>query len=138
MVIHQPINTRNLWSERSHTQVMKIEIFLSPFFSPPFPFLFLHAHTATSMLKHFSSPTKLFNAGKHSMHFSSTMSSVQGPPPPNFRLQYRGGSTGGAGGGRPPPQLEHWGGIAPPTLGYNTKGCLRVHYCLYSVTVYTG
>ena len=42
-------------------------------------------------------------------------------------------------GGASPPQLEHWGGgIAPPTLGYNTKGCLRVHYCRYSVTVYTG
>ena len=53
----------------------------------------------------------------------------------------RGGSTGGGrGGGRlpPPPQLEHWGGIAPPTLGYNTKGYLRVQYCLYSVRVYTG
>ena len=23
-------------------------------------------------------------------------------------------------------------------LGHNTKGCLRVHYCLCSVTVYTG
>ena len=49
-----------------------------------------------------------------------------------------GGAPQGGQGGRPPPQLEHWGGIAPPTLGYNTKGCLRVHYCLYSVTVYTG
>ena len=54
-----------------------------------------------------------------------------------------GGLHRGAGGGGrpppppPPPQLKHWGGIAPPTLGYNTKGCLRVHYCLYYVTVYT-
>ena len=42
------------------------------------------------------------------------------------------------GGAPPPPQLEHWGGIAPPTLGNNTKGCLGVHYYLHSVTVYTG
>ena len=49
-----------------------------------------------------------------------------------------GGAPQGGQGGRPPPQLEHWGGIAPPTLGYNTKGCLRVYYYLYSVTVYTG
>ena len=32
----------------------------------------------------------------------------------------RGGSTGGGQGGRPLPQPEHWGGIAPPTLGYYT------------------
>ena len=49
-----------------------------------------------------------------------------------------GGAPQGGQGGRPPPQLEHWGGIAPPTLGYNTQGYLRVQYCLYSVTVYTG
>ena len=29
------------------------------------------------------------------------------------------------------------GGSHPPTLGYNTRGCPRVHYCLYSVTVCT-
>ena len=60
----------------------------------------------------------------------------------NFLLVcMQGGSTGGGGGGGrgaeppppPPPQLEH---CPPPTLGYNIKGCLRVHYCLYSVTVY--
>ena len=39
-----------------------------------------------------------------------------------------GGAPQEGKGGRPPPQLEHWGGIAPPTLGYNTKGCLKVHY----------
>ena len=73
------------------------------------------------------------------------------PPPPNFRLQYN-----------PPSSTFHaWhlpcdcplhnkltlyqgglhrggrGAAAPPTLGYSTQGCLRVHYCLYSVTVYT-
>ena len=49
-----------------------------------------------------------------------------------------GGSTGGGGqggGDGRPPNLSIGGA---PTLGYNTKGCLRVHYCLYSVTVYTG
>ena len=35
-----------------------------------------------------------------------------------------GGAPQGGQGGRSPPQLEHWGGIAPPTLGYNTKGCM--------------
>ena len=38
----------------------------------------------------------------------------------------------------PPPQLEHWGSITPLTLGCNAQGCLRVLYCLYSVTVCTG
>ena len=52
-----------------------------------------------------------------------------------------GGSTGGAGGGGSPPNLSIGGASPPPpppTLGYNTKRCLRVHYCLYSVIVYTG
>ena len=37
------------------------------------------------------------------------------------------GGGGGGGGGTGTPIF--------PTLGYNTQGCLRVHYCLYFVTV---
>ena len=47
---------------------------------------------------------------------------------PNLSI---GGGGGGGGASLPPPP-------PPQTLGYNTKGCLRVHYCLYSVTEYTG
>ena len=50
-----------------------------------------------------------------------------------------GAPQGGRGGSPPPPNLSiGGGGIAPPTLGYNTQGCLRVHYSLYSVTVCIG
>ena len=56
------------------------------------------------------------------------------------KVEYRGGAPQGGQGGGHPPNLSIGGGIAPTTLGYNTctKGCQRVHYCLYSVTVYTG
>ena len=58
---------------------------------------------------------------------------------PRDGLTIAGGAPqGGQGPGGRPPNLSIGGGIAPPTLGSNTKGCLRVHYCLYSVTVYTG
>ena len=35
---------------------------------------------------------------------------------------YTGGAPQGGQGGRPPPQLEHWGGIAPPNFGLQYKG----------------
>ena len=46
---------------------------------------------------------------------------------------YQGGLHRGAGRRPPPPPPPT---RCPPTLGYDTKGCLRVHYCLYSVTVH--
>ena len=41
------------------------------------------------------------------------------------------GGGAGRGGGRPPNlSIGGGGGHAPPTLGYNTQGCLRVQYCM--------
>ena len=91
-----------------------------------------------------SPPTSMFNISLYSK-LATVAELAMCYATPKFMtiyspLTYQGGLHRGSRGAAaaPPPQLEHWGGIAPQTLGYNTEGCLRVHYCLYSVTVHTS